>query len=435
MINMEELETQIEVEDSPELRKKKINNIKIYPIYRALTWDLLFYYSIIYLFFTIEKGMSVLQVFQIDAFYLAFKAIVQIPSTMVIEKLGKRRSLIIANFVLAIHILVIMLAPNFVWLIVSQALCAVAFVIKGTCETDMLYDSIPHGEKRGVKFSKIEGKATSMYYYIDAITAFASGFLFVINSYLPLILCFIVALITFFISTKFENIQEKADKIQIKEEIRDVKNSFRKIFKSKRLVSLLIFNIVFIFMIKALQVFRNTTLIAIGIPEQYFGVIFSIMGLIAGISARNQGRIHKKYRNRTLGFLAKPLATSCLLMGVILLFNMPMGVTLPITLILFTVQYLTKGPYYTLIKQYLNNFTDSKTRVRISTANNLAENIVVSILIFILSYIVEMIPISYSLLGVGAVSLIVVIFLLDYMKKTVGKKPEEYSKSDFLVKL
>ncbi len=432
---MEKLETRTELADNFELIKKKKSNIKIYPIYRALTWDLLFYYSIIYLFFTLEKGMSVLQVFQIEAFYMLFKAIVQIPSTILIEKIGKRKSLILANFIVAIHLLIIMVSTNFLWLILSQALCAIAFIIKGTCETDMLYDSIEHGEKRGVKFSKIEGKATSLYYYIDAITAFASGFLFVINPYLPLILCFIVSLVTFFISIKFEEIQEKSKKREVREQIKDVKNSFKNIFKSKRLISLLIFNIVFVFMLKTLQIFRNTTLLAIGIPEQYFGIIFSILGLIAGISAKNQGRIHKKYRNRTLSFLAKPLATSCLLMGVILLFNLPQAIALPMMLVLYTIQYIMKGPYYTLIKQYLNNFTDSKTRVMISTANNLLENIVVSFVIFILSYVVEIIPISYSLVGVGAVSLIGVILLLDYMKKTVGKKPEEYSKSDFLIKL
>jgi len=421
------------IELNKELKRKKERNIRIYPIYRMLSWDLLFYYAIIYLFFTIEKGMGASEVLQLEAFYVLFKFIVQIPCTILIERIGKRKSLILANLILAIHILVIMFATNFKWLLVSQILCAISFIIKSTCETDLLYDSIEHGENRGVKFSKIEGKATSKYYYLDAVSAVLSGFLFVVNSYLPLIICFVLLIISFFISTKFEEIQEKNKKIRVRDELKDVKNSFRNILKSKRLRSLLIFNAIFVSILKILQTLRNTTLKEIGMPDQYFGVIFAILGLISGIAAKNQWRIHKKYRNKTLTFMAIPLATSCLLMGIILLLGFNEKIVVPLIFILFVIQYIMKGPYYVLIRQYLNNFTNSKVRVRISTANNLFENLFVSIIIFAVSYIVDLVPISYALVLIGGVLLIVVTLLLDYMRGTIGKKPEEYGKRDFIV--
>ena len=55
----------------------------------------------------------------------------QIPCTLIIQKLGKRRSIIMANAVSAIHILVIMFAVNFEMLLISQLLCAFAYIIKG----------------------------------------------------------------------------------------------------------------------------------------------------------------------------------------------------------------------------------------------------------------------------------------------------------------
>ncbi len=425
-------ETKYEVEDSQEIKKKKSKNIKIYPIYRMLSWDLLFYYAIIYLFFTIEKKISVSEVLQLEAYYILFKFITQIPCTILIEKIGKRKSLIIANFVLAIHMLLIIFSLNFTWLLISQILCAFSFIIKSTCESDMLYDSIERGEKRGVKFSKIEGKSTAKYYYIDAISAIISSFLFVVNPYLPLIICFLLLLASTFVSMKFEEIQQKYKKVRIKDELKDVVKSFKHICKSKRIISLLIFNAVFVTILKALQTLRNTALKEIGMPDQYFGIIFAILGVISGIAARNQGRIHKKYRNRTLSFMAIPLATSCLLMGLVLLSGLGNQINTPLILGLFVIQYIMKGPYYILIKQYLNNFTDSKTRVRISTVNNLFENIFVSIVLFVVSCIVEILPISKSLLIIGTISLICVVILLEYMKTTVGKKPEEYGKKDLI---
>ena len=59
-------------EEKEHIRKKK-NNIKLYPLYRIFSLDLLFYYAIIYLFLTIEKGISVAEVLQFDAFYILFK--------------------------------------------------------------------------------------------------------------------------------------------------------------------------------------------------------------------------------------------------------------------------------------------------------------------------------------------------------------------------
>lgn len=414
------------------LQEKKNNNIKVYKKYRVFSWDLLFYYAIIYLFLTIEKKITPAQVLQFDAFYILFKFITQIPSTLIIQKIGKRKGLILANFVLAIHVLIIMFATNFEMLVFSQVLCAFSFVIKATCETDMLYDSLKHEEKRGVKFAKIDGKSTSLYYYIDAISAAISGFLFVINPYIPMVLCFAISLVTFFMSAKFEEIHEEKGKMQIKKEINNIEVSFKNILKSERLKSLLIFNGIFVALIKILQNLRNTVLIEIGMPEQYFGIIFAFLGIVTGIGARNQGRIHKRYRNRTLAFLSLPVAVSGLITGLVLFCNFNYTITTIIILLLFTIQYVVKGPYYVLIKQYFNNFTNSEKRVRIATANNVFENGIASILIFLASWILEIAQIKFTLIILGCIFIITFVLLLDKMKTRVGLKPEEYSKKEIL---
>lgn len=425
-------ETRKLTKEEIELQEKKKNNIKLYKIYRIFSWDLLFYYAIIYLFLTIEKGISPAQVLQFDAFYILFKFLAQIPSTLIIQKIGKRKSLILANFILSIHILIIMFSINFNMLLISQVLCAFSYVIKATCESDMLYDSLEHGEKRGVQFAKIDGKAFSRYYYIDAISAILAGFLFVVNPYIPMLLCFAILLIVFFISTKFEELYKEKGKMRIKEEITNIRNSFKNILKSKRLKCLLIFNATFVALLKILQNLRNTVLIEIGMSEQYFGAIFAVLGIVTGIAARNQGRIHKKYRNRTLTFLSIPMAVSCLMMGVILLCNFNTTVLIILILALFTIQYAMKGPYYVLIKQYFNNFTNSEKRVRISTTNNIIENAIASLLIFAASYILDIIPTAYTLIIIGGIFIITFVLLLDYMRTKVGLRPEEYEKKEIL---
>ena len=418
--------------EEKELERKKKNNINIYSIYRIFSWDMLFYYAIIYLFLTIEKNVTPAQVLQFDAFYILFRFIFQIPGTLIVQKIGKRKGLILANAILTVHLLFIIFAKNFGMLIFSQFLCALAFNIKGVSETDMLYDSLEHGEKRGSNFAKIDGKATSRYYYVDAISAIASGFLFVKNSYIPMVLCFISLFVTFLLSINFEEIHPEKGKMQIREEIKNIRFGFKNSFKSKRLRSLLLYNGMFVGLIKILQNIRNTVLVEIGMPNQYFGIIFAVMGIIAGISARNQGKIHNKFRNRTLTFLCMPTAISCLVIGFVMISNLKTEVGIIIVLAMFAIQYIMKGPYYVLIKRYFNNFTTSEKRIKISTANNLFENAVASALIFIASYILEFVSVQNTIIIVGCVFTAVFMFLLQYMKKTVGLKPEEYDKKEIL---
>lgn len=414
------------------LKYKKQKNIELYKSYRVFSYDLLFYYATIYLFLTMEKGLQPAQILQFDAFYILFRAIVQIPSTIMIEKIGKRKSIIFASSILAVHILFIIFATNFTQLLISQLLCAIGYTIKATCETDLLYDSIEHGEKRGSIFAKIDGKATSRHYYIEAISAILSGFLFVVNPYIPMVLCFLVLIWVTIISVKFEEIEVKTEKIKIKDELKDLKHSIKNIFKSKRLTSLLLFNCVVVAMIKIFQNLRNTILLEVGVPEQYFGVIFAVIGIISGIATKNQDKIHKKFRNKTLTFLSIPIATSFLLLGLLLMLNIDTKVSIPIILIIFTIQYIMKGPYYILIKRYLNNFTNSAKRVKIATVNNIVENTLASILIFGASFILDILHINYTLIIIGCIAIIIVCLLLKYMKNTVGLKAEQYSKKEIL---
>lgn len=419
------------VEDKMEKYKRQ-KNIELYKSYRVFSYDLLFYYAIIYLFLTIEKGISAAQVLQFDAFYILFRFLMQIPSTLLIQKIGKRKSIIIASVVIAIHSLIIMVATNFEQLLVSQLLCAFGFTIKATCETDMLYDAIPHGEKRGSTFAKIDGKANARHYYLEAVSSVISGFLFVVNPYLPMILCFIILVLTSVLSTKFEELQKVQSKNTIKAELKNLKYSFRNILKSKRLKSLLICNSLMVAMIKILQNLRNTVLLDIGVPEQYFGIIFAVLGIIAGIAAKNQDRIHKKYRNKTLAFLMIPTAISFLVLGVLTAMKIDVKYSMPIIFVVFAVQYIMKGPYYVLIKRYFNNFTNSESRIKIATVNNFAENLIVSVLIFGASFVLDIVPVSETLIIVGIVVTALTLILLRYMKKTVGLKAEQYGKKEIL---
>ena len=109
-------------------------NMKIFPIYKGLSWDALFYYAIEFLFLTSIKGLTAAQVLFVDAFYPIFKFILEVPSNIIVNKLGKRRSLILGNIFIVGDILFLILANNIYMVIFAWFLSAFGYALKGLTE-------------------------------------------------------------------------------------------------------------------------------------------------------------------------------------------------------------------------------------------------------------------------------------------------------------
>ena len=73
-----------------DLAKAKQANVNMYTKYKMFSWDLLFYYAIIFLFFTETKGISAADVLLAESLFPLFKIAFLIPATIMINSLGKR---------------------------------------------------------------------------------------------------------------------------------------------------------------------------------------------------------------------------------------------------------------------------------------------------------------------------------------------------------
>lgn len=123
------------------LNAKKFNR-KIFPIYKMFSWDLLFYYSVSFLFLTQVKGFTASDVLLFDAFYTVFKFLSQIPSINIAEFIGKRKSLIVSNILVALSILVLILCKDMWHLILSAALMGFGYSLKTLVDSVFLRDQI-----------------------------------------------------------------------------------------------------------------------------------------------------------------------------------------------------------------------------------------------------------------------------------------------------
>ncbi len=170
-------------------------NLLLVTFYKMLSFDLLFYYAISYLFFVNIKGLTTSQVVFADSFYPLFQLVFQVPCTLLIQKVGKKNSLILANLASVIYgiLMLIIIGPSTI--IIGNAFLAFSFVIKEMAEPTFLYDALNEKEDINSSFSTYESISTSGYYFLDSTTSIVTGFLYIYNPYLPMVLSLIISII------------------------------------------------------------------------------------------------------------------------------------------------------------------------------------------------------------------------------------------------
>lgn len=420
-----------------EINKIRRNNAKLYSIYKMFSWDLLFFYSIEFLFYTITKKVTASEILIINGLYLLFKILGQIPAVAITDFLGKRKSIILGNMLLIIYMLILLFLPGAISIILANLFFAIGYDMKTIAEPNLLYDSVSTKGGDGL-YSKLEAKGGSWYYILDGIASLTAGYLFVINNYLPMIICLGFIVISTILSFGFKDVyevkkeKENGLKNTLKEYGKDLKITFKFILKSKRMKSYVLFQIVLYSLISIIETYQSELLTDIGIPEEQFSMIFAIMTLIGGISLTLKRPIERKFKNRTLSFISLIYIGACIVIGTItsLYANQ---LIIPVVLIMYVIQKIATSIWYILETKYLKNFTTEENRNKITFTYEFIGGIAASIFSILGGLLLEVINVENAFLIIGLLSLASMIVVLDYMRTRFGLKPEEYKKEDIVL--
>ena len=418
--------------------KEQINarkkNMRIYSVHRMLTFDLLFYYAIKFLFLTQVKGFTASDIVVVSAFLGLFKVLFQIPITVVIDKIGNRRSLIIADLFQATSVTVIMLSNSLPVLIIGNLFGAIAVAMKDVAEPGLLNSSIPDVKEKSQIYSKIDGKSVGNFYYISAFSAIVSGFLFDINGYIPMTICVIILLISALLATGFTEltpVQKQEDiKKYYKTYFRDLKLAFSFIFNSSRLKALMLFSGVMYGIIMVMNTYEMGLLDEMGLSASITGIIYAIMQIVAGISSKHHEKIHQKYKNKTLSIVGVSYTLACLMAGIIAVTGLPYWLIIGITVATYAVRYLSTGFYYVLIKKYITNFTNGEVANKVYSAHSFVIGLGNLIICAFGAVISSNFSVKHSMIIFGIVFFTFMILILNYMRTRVGLDPSAYRKKD-----
>ncbi len=422
----------------PNIRDKK-NNARLYPIYKMFSWDLIFYYAISFVFLVETKGLSIAEVMFTDALYPIFKVILQIPALAVIDKKGKKKSLIIGNLALGVYLLLIILAKSIIHVAIAGIISAFAFAIKNVAEPNLLYDSVTQRKGKGM-YAKLDELGARNYYYLDGITSIFTGFLFVVNGYLPIIISLIFVTISIALTTCFKEIypinKEKAKTMvtRIKEYKEELTTSFKFIIQSKRLQAIMLFAFVFEGIVYVSYTLREGLLTEMEVPAQYFAIIISTLTIVSGMFVALQEIIDKKFKNKALTVMAVVYLFTFILIGICAAFINNWWIALILCLALFALQYAIQSPHHVLLAKYLKSFASAKMRVKIDSAFNLVKSISEFGTAMLASALLSANSAKNTFLILGIGFFIIMIFVLQWMKPRFGLKAEEYNEKDIKFK-
>ena len=405
-------------------------NRRIFPFYKGLGWDPLFYSAIIFLFLTEVKGIAPAKVMYAEAIYSLFLLILQIPASILIEKIGSRKSLILGTIFATIQITMMIFINNFTFLILAYFMSAFGNAIKDIARNTLLYASTQKCKGKN-SFGNINARGSSLSYVFSAISSIFTGYLFVVNPYIPLVLSSLISILAVILACRFEEIEEEKKKnTTILESIKNIKQGFKFIIKSERLKSLFLFTAIFVGVLSMITTYEKSLLTDLQVAPQYFGIIFAILTLVQCFSVGYQDKIHNTFKNKTLAFISIPIFISFIMIGIVSNLNLNFVFTIIMVMIAYLMHHFFRGPYWVLKERYITNFTNSDNRAKILSVNNFIQYVGEIVIKFLGGILLECYSTGTSYLIVGAVGLCIILFVLKYMKNRVGLNPEDYTKQD-----
>lgn len=177
-------------------QEKYLNRfIKIYPILKGFTDDLLFFIAIDTLFFTIAKGLSSQQIVLLTTISSIFSIICRIALIKAIQRMGNTKSVRMGIGLLLLSSIIITFGTSYLWMMVGKIIYEIAWVFKDM-EHVMLKNNLEVLGKAD-KYAKVSNKGMNIYAFLTLIVALSSGVLFNINPYLPMYICIIICAIAF----------------------------------------------------------------------------------------------------------------------------------------------------------------------------------------------------------------------------------------------
>lgn len=414
-----------------ELRRK--HNMKLYPFYAMLSYDLLFYYAIRMLFLNEIKGLSASQIVLGSTIYAIISIIIQIPITMLVYRYGKKKMMIVGDLFMVIASGILFFINSMFIFLIYQLCISIGQGIKRITESNLLTQSIPKSKFQNEIFIRIDKKGYGRYFILSAITAIIAGYLYRINPYIPIFCTFIISVISLFIAFSFYDFEKITDAKVHKEEkryIKDLKSTMTFVINSKRLRALFLYSSTIWAIIVLISTYKMTLLQDLGASATFIGYAYAIFELLDGFGAKIALKFNEIFRKYSLFITLFLISTTCIVIGIVSNISLIFLVKMLLVMILLCNLAIIKGIAQIISRKYLNSFTNNKVLPSIYSVELIINNFGRMVVTFLGSILLLKFSIIYAFIILGVIILALAFLISIYAKDKLGLSPDEYTDKD-----
>ena len=379
---------------------------KLYVI-KASKWMALFM-PIIWLFYE-ENGLTITDLFVIQAIYSVTIALIEIPSGYVADVFGRKNSMIIGTFFGFLGILTYSLSFGFDGFLLAALCLGVGQSFISGSDTALMYDSLVE-LNRSDDFIRLEGRTISMGNLAEATAFIIGGFLAQISLRTPFYCQVGIALIGIVIALllvepKVQRLEEGKSKPW-----KNIKKIIHyAIIENAILRTYIFYSAIIGAATLTMAWFAQPYLKALDIGVVYFGLIGAGLNLAVAIPSFYAHEIESRINTKILLSLILLLIVGCYF--TVAYINTLWGLLI---LLLF---YITRGVATPVLRDYMNRHIPSNMRATVMSIRSFIIRILFASTSPILGYVADLYSLQYALYLSGALflffGLIILTFLLN----------------------
>lgn len=337
-----------------------------------------------------DNGLSMSQIFMLKSVYSIAMVVFELPSGYLSDVWGCRRTLIIGSLMGTLGILIYSLSSDFASFAVAEVILGIGFSFVSGADSALLYDSLK-AENREKEYIKFEGRITSVGNFAEALAGVAGGLLATISLRTPYYFQIFIAGIAIpaaFFLKEPRHVQEKVH-LKMKEILAIVKLTYQQPeMRSAILISSFTGAATLTYAWFVQPYFE-----AAGVPVAIFGILWTMLNLSTGIFSIFSYRIERWMgKKNTLLFIVILLSLGFILTSV--------EISLAGIAILFGF-YMVRGLATPVLKDYINQYTDSKVRATILSIRNFEIRIIFAAVGPVLGYLTDAFSLQTALFVAG----------------------------------
>jgi len=424
-------------------------NIKLSPSLIALTWDVIFVWTISTLYFTTVKGLSNAQVITLDSILMLFGCLFCVPVGKIFQKVRPVKAVRVGLLGFALYLLICILGPkgNFFVFVLAQPFLAFGYAVMSVKVNSVLNDSLTE-VKRDKDYQRIYGKGLSLYYIIECVGAIVITYVYDWKPYMVYICSIAIVLICFLLTFLYKDPKKFMEKnVNIDARVETVKtvkqpDSFGKILKSSFFIFLLIYAFftrgVLSISSSAYKIYLNGLLSVDAIPIWSYGYLFAMARIFSAIMSKYQFKFNLKFGVRSLIIFNVFILLTFIGTGVIYLLNPTSIISIILIVALSVIMCSLRMPNQIFLNNYMQVCTSKKNIERAYSIRTMVEYLGYAIISAVYAALLAGFGDNYGLtnlvyIGIFAIPLIVslILFLKALTKKHAQKFTvikDEYTK-------